>query len=123
MRAYVGLGSNLGDRAAYLLLGLSALSRLPKTHLLRLSPVYETDPVGPPQPPYLSMVAELETELSPKGLLAEMLGVEKALGRERREADAGFDGKDVWEALRGEGLRPVIRLRGGGEARMEAREG
>jgi 2-amino-4-hydroxy-6-hydroxymethyldihydropteridine diphosphokinase len=85
VRAYVGLGSNLGDRAAYLLLGLSALSRLPKTHLLRLSPIYETDPVGPPQPPYLNMVAELETELSPKGLLAEMLRVEKALGRERRE--------------------------------------
>jgi 2-amino-4-hydroxy-6-hydroxymethyldihydropteridine diphosphokinase len=85
VRAYVGLGSNLGDRAAYLLLGLSALSRLPKTHLLRLSPVYETDPVGPPQPPYLNMVAELETELSPTGLLAEMLRVEKALGRERRE--------------------------------------
>jgi 2-amino-4-hydroxy-6-hydroxymethyldihydropteridine diphosphokinase len=85
VRAYVGLGSNLGDRAAYLLLGLSALSRLPKTHLLRLSPVYETDPVGPPQPPYLNMVAELETELSPKGLLAEMLRIEKALGRERRE--------------------------------------
>ena len=85
MRAYVGLGSNLGDRAAYLLLGLSALSRLPKTHLLRLSPVYETDPVGPPQPPYLNVVAELETELSPTGLLAEMLRVEKALGRERRE--------------------------------------
>jgi len=85
VRAYVGLGSNLGDRAAHLLLGLSALSHLPKTHLLRLSPVYETDPVGPPQPPYLNMVAELETELSPKGLLAEMLRVEKALGRERRE--------------------------------------
>ena len=85
MKAYVGLGSNLGDRAAYLLLGLSALSRLPKTHLLRLSPVYETDPVGPPQPPYLNMVAELETALSPTGLLAEMLRIEKALGRERRE--------------------------------------
>jgi 2-amino-4-hydroxy-6-hydroxymethyldihydropteridine diphosphokinase len=85
VKACVGLGSDLGDWAAYLLLGLSALSRLPKTHLLRLSPVYETDPVGPPQPPYLNMVAELETELSPKGLLAEMLGVEKALGRERRE--------------------------------------
>jgi 7,8-dihydro-6-hydroxymethylpterin- pyrophosphokinase len=121
VRAYVGLGSNLGDRAAHLLLGLPALSRLPKTHLLRLYTVYETDPVGPPQPPYPNMVAELETELSPKGLLAEMLRIEKALGRERREADAGFDGKKVWEALRGEGLRLVIRLRGGGEARMGAR--
>ena len=85
MRAYVGLGSNLGDRSAHLLLGLSALSRLPDTHLLRLSPVYETEPVGPPQPPYLNLVAELETELAPRALLLEMLRIERALGRERRE--------------------------------------
>jgi len=83
--AYVGLGSNLGDRSAHLLLGLSALSRLPDTHLLRLSPVYETEPVGPPQPPYLNLVAELETELAPRALLGEMLAIERALGRERRE--------------------------------------
>ena len=85
MRAYVGLGSNLGDRSAHLLLGLSALSRLPQTHLLRLSPVYETEPVGPPQPPYLNLVAELETGLAPRALLLEMLRIERALGRERRE--------------------------------------
>jgi len=85
VRAYVGLGSNLGDRSAHLLLGLSALSRLPDTHLLRLSPVYETEPVGPPQPPYLNLVAELETELAPRALLLEMLRIERALGRERRE--------------------------------------
>ena len=85
MRAYVGLGSNLGDRSAHLLLGLSALSRLPQTHLLRLSPVYETEPVGPPQPPYLNLVVELETELSPRALLGEMLSIERAQGRERRE--------------------------------------
>ncbi|MGC8904990.1 2-amino-4-hydroxy-6-hydroxymethyldihydropteridine diphosphokinase [Thermus sp.] len=85
MRAYVGLGSNLGDRAGYLLLGLSALSRLPKTRLLRLSPVYETEPIGPPQPRYLNMVAELETGLPPRVLLSEMLRIEKALGRERKE--------------------------------------
>jgi 2-amino-4-hydroxy-6-hydroxymethyldihydropteridine diphosphokinase len=85
VRAYVGLGSNLGDRSAHLLLGLSALSRLPDTHLLRLSPIYETEPVGPPQPPYLNLVAELETELSPRALLGEMLSIERAQGRERRE--------------------------------------
>ncbi|MGC8877522.1 2-amino-4-hydroxy-6-hydroxymethyldihydropteridine diphosphokinase [Thermus sp.] len=85
MRAYVGLGSNLGDRTGYLLLGLSALSRLPKTRLLRLSPVYETEPIGPPQPRYLNMVAELETGLPPRVLLSEMLRIEKALGRERKE--------------------------------------
>uniref|UniRef100_A0A831UI00 2-amino-4-hydroxy-6-hydroxymethyldihydropteridine diphosphokinase n=1 Tax=Thermus islandicus TaxID=540988 RepID=A0A831UI00_9DEIN len=85
MKAYVGLGSNLGDRAAYLLAGLSALSRLPETRLLRLSPVYETDPVGPPQPLYLNLVAELETGLPPRVLLSEMLRIEERLGRERKE--------------------------------------
>ncbi|WP_022799294.1 2-amino-4-hydroxy-6-hydroxymethyldihydropteridine diphosphokinase [Thermus islandicus] len=85
MKAYVGLGSNLGDRAAYLLAGLSALSRLPETRLLRLSPVYETDPVGPPQPLYLNLVAELETGLPPRLLLSEMLRIEERLGRERKE--------------------------------------
>jgi 2-amino-4-hydroxy-6-hydroxymethyldihydropteridine diphosphokinase len=85
VKAYVGLGSNLGDRAGYLLLALSALSRLPKTRLVRLSPIYETDPVGPPQPRYLNLVAEVETGLSPRDLLEEMLRIEKALGRERKE--------------------------------------
>nr|BAL57654.1 2-amino-4-hydroxy-6-hydroxymethyldihydropteridine pyrophosphokinase [uncultured Deinococcota bacterium] len=85
MLAYVGLGSNLGDRAAYLLSGLSALSRLPETRLLRLSPLYETEPLGPPQPRYLNLVAEVETALPPRGLLEAMLAIERALGRERRE--------------------------------------
>ncbi|GAA6756755.1 7,8-dihydro-6-hydroxymethylpterin-pyrophosphokinase [Thermus sp. 2.9] len=85
MLAYVGLGSNLGDRAAYLLAASSLLSRLPKTHLRRLSPVYETAPLGPPQPPYLNLVAEVETGLGPRELLEALLGVERALGRERKE--------------------------------------
>ncbi|MCS6869139.1 2-amino-4-hydroxy-6-hydroxymethyldihydropteridine diphosphokinase [Thermus sp.] len=85
MLAYVALGGNLGDRAAYLLQALSRLSRLPETRLLRLSPVYETDPVGPPQPPYLNLVAELETRLPPRALLEALLGIEQALGRVRRE--------------------------------------
>lgn len=85
MRAYVALGSNLGDRALYLLEGLARLSRLPGTRLLRLSPVYETLPVGPPQPLYLNQVAELETTLPPEDLLDALLEVEKALGRVRRE--------------------------------------
>ncbi len=77
MRAYIALGSNLGDRTGYLLLALSALSRLPKTHLLRLSPVYETDPVGPPQPLYLNLVAEVETALPPKALLQHLLDINR----------------------------------------------
>ncbi|MFN4071139.1 MAG: 2-amino-4-hydroxy-6-hydroxymethyldihydropteridine diphosphokinase [Thermus caldifontis] len=85
MLAYVGLGSNLGDRAGYLLKALSLLSRLEKTHLLRLSPVYETEPVGPPQPLYLNLVAEVETGLSPRAFLEGLLTVEQSLGRERKE--------------------------------------
>ncbi|WP_337844120.1 2-amino-4-hydroxy-6-hydroxymethyldihydropteridine diphosphokinase [Thermus sp.] len=85
MRAYIALGSNLGDRAGYLLLALSALSRLPQTHLLRLSPIYETDPIGPPQPPYLNLVAEVETALPPRALLQHLLDIERALGRVRKE--------------------------------------
>lgn len=81
----MALGGNLGDRAAYLLQALSRLSRLPETRLLRLSPVYETDPVGPPQPPYLNLVAELDTRLPPRALLEALLGIEQALGRVRRE--------------------------------------
>jgi 2-amino-4-hydroxy-6-hydroxymethyldihydropteridine diphosphokinase len=83
--AYVGLGSNLGDRALYLLEALSRLSRLPETRLRRVSPLYETDPVGPPQPRYLNLVAEVETQLPPRELLQGLLAIEKALGRERRE--------------------------------------
>lgn len=81
----MALGSNLGDRAGYLLQALSLLSRLPETRLLRLSPVYETDPVGPPQPRYLNLVAEVETYLPPRELLQALLALERALGRERRE--------------------------------------
>ncbi|PZA05903.1 MULTISPECIES: 2-amino-4-hydroxy-6-hydroxymethyldihydropteridine diphosphokinase [unclassified Meiothermus] len=84
MKAYIALGSNLGDRAGYLLLALSRLSHLPRTRLSRLSQVYQTDPVGPPgQGPYLNMVAEVEAGLEPQALLQALLEIEKSLGRER----------------------------------------
>lgn len=65
MRAFLGLGSNLGDRAARL---RRAVASLPD--LVAVSPVYETDPVGgPEQGPYLNAVAELDTDKSPRQLL------------------------------------------------------
>jgi 2-amino-4-hydroxy-6-hydroxymethyldihydropteridine diphosphokinase len=77
VRAFVGLGSNLGDRRAHLRRALSALE-----DVVAVSPLYETEPVGGPagQPPYLNMVAELDTGASPRALLER--------GR-RLEADAG----------------------------------
>ncbi|MGQ9510951.1 MAG: 2-amino-4-hydroxy-6-hydroxymethyldihydropteridine diphosphokinase [Thermaceae bacterium] len=83
--AYVALGSNLGDRASYLLEALARLSLLPRTRLLRVSHVYETEPLGPPQPRYLNQAAEVWTDLRPEELLEAFLEVEASLGRTRRE--------------------------------------
>lgn len=85
-RAYVCLGSNLGDRAGNLLLGLRGMlaARLP---IARLSSVYETEPAGVPdeQPAYLNMVAELSAPLpAPEELLARLLEIEHTLGRRRQ---------------------------------------
>ena len=80
--ASVGLGSNLGDRAAYLEMGLEGLRGL--GDLLAASSIFETAPIGgPPQDPYLNMVAIVETHLGAADLLAGMAAVEDAAGRVR----------------------------------------
>jgi 2-amino-4-hydroxy-6-hydroxymethyldihydropteridine diphosphokinase len=91
VRAYVGMGSNLGDRAGHLLLGVRGMMSA-GLNVARLSSVYETEPVGveDPQPAYLNMVAELRAPLPPpEELLARLLKIEHALGRRRaRPRDA-----------------------------------
>lgn len=84
MRAYLGLGSNLGDRRAHLRAAVAALP-----DVVAVSPVYETDPVGGPpgQGPYLNLVAALETNLSPRQLLDVAHSLEDAAGRVRKERD------------------------------------
>ena len=83
MRAYVGVGSNLGDRWANLTLGANVLRRSPRVALLRASRVYDTAPVGTPQPRYLNAVLELETELTAPALHAVLQLAENAAGRKR----------------------------------------
>ena len=83
--AYVGLGSNLGDRAGYLLLAVRGMLDA-GLDVIRLSSVYETEPVEcENQPAFLNMVAELRgtTLPSPEPMLARMLRIEHALGRTR----------------------------------------
>ena len=82
MRAYLGLGSNLGDRRASL---GGAIAALPD--VVAVSPVYETEPVGgpPDQSPYLNLVVTLETELSHRELLELAHRLEEAAGRVRAE--------------------------------------
>ncbi len=88
MNAYIGLGSNLGDRAGNLLLGVRRMLDA-GLEFVRLSQVYETEPVGTlAQPAFLNMVAEVggETLPRPEQLLALLLRVEKSLGRTREVA-------------------------------------
>jgi len=79
---YLGLGANLGDRAATLGAALRAL-RDAGVEPLRISPVYECDYVGPggPQPPYLDAVLEARTHLAPLALLDRTQGIERLCGR------------------------------------------
>lgn len=82
---YVGLGSNLGDRAGYLLLAVRGMLDA-GLDVIRVSSIYETDPVGiEDQPPFLNMVAELRgpTLPPPDQLLARLLRIEYSLGRTR----------------------------------------
>jgi len=84
MRAYLGLGSNLGDRRAHLRAAVDALP-----DVVAVSPVYETTPVGGPpgQAPYLNLVVALETTRSPRDLLDACRRLEAAAGRIRTEVD------------------------------------
>jgi 2-amino-4-hydroxy-6-hydroxymethyldihydropteridine diphosphokinase len=83
MRAYVGVGSNLGDRWAHLALAARELRACPGVTFLRGSRVYDAAPMGPDQPRYLNAVVELETTLQPEALLARLMAVEQAAFRER----------------------------------------
>ena len=83
-RAYVGLGSNLGDRQATLDAALSALADDPEIDVVAVSAVRETDPVGlTQQPRFLNAAAAVETELDPRSLLERLLAIERRLGRTR----------------------------------------
>jgi 2-amino-4-hydroxy-6-hydroxymethyldihydropteridine diphosphokinase len=84
-RAFIGLGSNIGDREAHLRAAVEALRRaglaVPRvSRFIRTAPVGKTD-----QPEFLNGVAEVETELPPRTLLGLLLRIEGELGRVRSE--------------------------------------
>jgi 2-amino-4-hydroxy-6-hydroxymethyldihydropteridine diphosphokinase len=89
-RAFVGLGSNLGDREALLRRALAAIAALPGTEVRAVSAFRETEPVGmTEQPSFLNGAAELETSLGPVELLEALLRIERSLGRDRSGVPAG----------------------------------
>jgi 2-amino-4-hydroxy-6-hydroxymethyldihydropteridine diphosphokinase len=85
-RAFVGLGSNLGDREATILRALARLKEESEIRVVRVSTLRETDPVGyVDQPQFLNGVVELETELPARDLLTRLLAIERELGRTRED--------------------------------------
>jgi 2-amino-4-hydroxy-6-hydroxymethyldihydropteridine diphosphokinase len=87
MRAFVGLGSNLGDREGTLRRALDELRRLPETEVIAVSSFRDTAPVGyVDQPRFLNAAVEVETQLAPDDLLHELLRIERDLGRDRAQA-------------------------------------
>jgi 2-amino-4-hydroxy-6-hydroxymethyldihydropteridine diphosphokinase len=90
INAYIGLGSNLGDRAGNLLLGIRGMMEAGLL-VVQLSSIYETEPVETfAQPAFLNMVAELRANTlpPPEELLARLLRIENSLGRTREVAMA-----------------------------------
>jgi 2-amino-4-hydroxy-6-hydroxymethyldihydropteridine diphosphokinase len=85
VRAYVALGSNLGDREQTLRAAVAAIGRLPGTAVTAASSVYATAPVGvdTPQPDYYNAVIGIDTALSPRDLLRALQAIERDAGRVR----------------------------------------
>lgn len=83
MTAFVGLGSNVGDRLLNIESALSKLNEIGE--VTKRSSIYETDPVGPPQPEFLNAVCEIETSLSARDLLGALKRIEIEVGRVPRD--------------------------------------
>jgi len=88
VRAYVGLGANLGDREGTVRGAVELLREVEGIEVVAVSALRETEPWGPvPQPPYVNGVVALETRLRPRPLLDELLEVERRLGRVREAGE------------------------------------
>ena len=84
MRAYVALGSNLGDPVAQVRAGAQALGQLPGTRLVRCSSLYRTAPVGiTDQPDFINAVCETDTGMQAGEFMWALLDIERAHGRQR----------------------------------------
>lgn len=84
--AYLGLGSNIGNRERYLECAVRAISELQPSKTLKTSSIYETEPWGNrSQQPFLNQVIQVDTTLSPEKFFEECQAIEKRLGRERGE--------------------------------------
>jgi 2-amino-4-hydroxy-6-hydroxymethyldihydropteridine diphosphokinase len=101
--AYIGIGSNVGDRTMFVRSAIDALDADDAIEVRRVSSLYETAPVGgPPQRSFVNVVAEIDTGMSPQALLRTCKGLEEALGREPSEIRWGPRVVDLDVLLYGE---------------------
>lgn len=85
VKAYLGLGSNIGDRAHQLQQAIRIIDQYQYIDVTSISPIYETEPVGyTDQPQFLNLCIEIETTLDPQELLKRCLETEEALHRVRK---------------------------------------
>ncbi|HYB92188.1 MAG TPA: 2-amino-4-hydroxy-6-hydroxymethyldihydropteridine diphosphokinase [Candidatus Binataceae bacterium] len=82
-RAFIGIGSNLGDRAANYREAIQRIALIPDTRVVRQSSIYETEPVGNIKGAFLNGVVEVETELTAEVLMRRLLAIERGMGRKR----------------------------------------
>ena len=83
-RAFIGIGTNLGDRLANYLEALERIGKLRQTRVVRQSSIYETEPVGDAVGgPFLNGAVEVETELTSEHLMQQLLAIERSMGRKR----------------------------------------
>ena len=82
VEAYIGIGSNLGDRRDLCARALGLLGMLPHSRLSGYSSTYETEPVGEVGGPFLNLVARVETELPARRLMLILQETERGLGRD-----------------------------------------
>ncbi len=82
-RAFIGVGSNLGDRVANINESIDKLLELPETRIVRLSSFYESEPHGDAKTWFVNAVMEIETEFKSTDFLKKLKEIEKAMGRKR----------------------------------------
>lgn len=81
--AYIGIGSNVGDRAGFCRRAVESLTLSEGVTVVKVSSLYETAPLGgPPQRSFINLVAKVETDLDPRGLLEVCKQLEQRMGRE-----------------------------------------
>jgi 2-amino-4-hydroxy-6-hydroxymethyldihydropteridine diphosphokinase len=82
-RAFIGIGSNLGDRRANCREARDRIRQLPKTQVVKESSLYESEPHGDAKTWFANSVIEIETELAANELLKRLKAIEEAMGRKR----------------------------------------